>query len=412
MSAQKHEHGSMAPAGTLDPVCGMTISPDDAVGHVEHKGHMYYFCSESCLEQFRTDPERFVDSERKQPAALMDSEVEYTCPMHPQIRQKGPGTCPICGMALEPVAITLEEQPNEELEDMTRRFWWSLALTAPILVFMIDEFLPGQPLHHALAPGTVNWIQFALATPVVLWGGWPFFQRGWVSVVTRQLNMFTLIALGVGAAYVFSVVATIAPGLFPASFRMNGAVAVYFEAAAVIVVLVLLGQVLELRARSRTSTAIRKLLGLAPKTARRIESDGTEHDVPLSDVHVGDRLRVRPGERIPVDGVVLDGKTAVDESMVTGEPIPVEKTAGTQSHGRHRERNRHVRDAGGARRLRHASGADRPHGQRSAAFAGRRSSGWPTRCPGGLCLLSLPSRSSPLSCGRCTGPSHVSPTLW
>ena len=333
MSAQKHEHGSMAPAGTLDPVCGMTISPDDAVGHVEHKGHMYYFCSESCLEQFRTDPERFVDSERKQPAALMDSEVEYTCPMHPQIRQKGPGTCPICGMALEPVAITLEEQPNEELEDMTRRFWWSLALTAPILVFMIDEFLPGQPLHHALAPGTVNWIQFALATPVVLWGGWPFFQRGWVSVVTRQLNMFTLIALGVGAAYVFSVVATIAPGLFPASFRMNGAVAVYFEAAAVIVVLVLLGQVLELRARSRTSTAIRKLLGLAPKTARRIESDGTEHDVPLSDVHVDDRLRVRPGERIPVDGVVLDGKTAIDESMLTGEPIPVEKTAGSKVTG-------------------------------------------------------------------------------
>ncbi|ODS53448.1 MAG: copper-translocating P-type ATPase [Acidobacteria bacterium SCN 69-37] len=333
MSAQKHEHGSMAPAGTLDPVCGMTISPDDSVGRVEHKGHTYYFCSESCLEQFRTDPERFVDSERKQPAALVDSEAEYTCPMHPQIRQKGPGTCPICGMALEPVAITLEEQPNEELEDMTRRFWWSLALTAPILVFMIDELLPGQPLHHALAPGTVNWIQFALATPVVLWGGWPFFQRGWVSVVTRQLNMFTLIALGVGAAYVFSVVATIAPGLFPASFRMNGAVAVYFEAAAVIVVLVLLGQVLELRARSRTSTAIRNLLGLAPKAARRIESDGTEHDVPLSDVHVDDRLRVRPGERIPVDGVVLEGKTAIDESMVTGEPIPVEKTAGSKVTG-------------------------------------------------------------------------------
>jgi Cu+-exporting ATPase len=333
MSAQKHERGSVAPAGMLDPVCGMTISPDDAVGHVEHKGHTYYFCSESCLEQFRTDPERFVDSERKQPAALMDSEVEYTCPMHPQIRQKGPGTCPICGMALEPVAITLEEQPNEELEDMTRRFWWSLALTAPMLVFMVDEFLPGQPLHHALASGTVNWIQFALATPVVLWGGWPFFQRGWVSVVRRQLNMFTLIGLGVGAAYVFSVIATIAPGLFPDSFRMNGAVAVYFEAAAVIVVLVLLGQVLELRARSRTSAAIKNLLGLAPKTARRIESDGTQHDVPLSDVHVGDRLRVRPGERIPVDGVVLEGKTTIDESMVTGEPIPVEKTAGSKVTG-------------------------------------------------------------------------------
>ena len=333
MSAQKHEHGSTASAGMLDPVCGMTISPGDAVCHADYRGHTYYFCSQSCLEQFRADPGRFVESERKQPAALMDSEAEYTCPMHPQIRQKGPGTCPICGMALEPVAITLEEQPNEELEDMTRRFWWSLALTAPMLVFMVDEFLPGQPLHHALAPGTVNWIQFALATPVVLWGGWPFFQRGWVSVVTRQLNMFTLIALGVGAAYVFSVIATIAPGLFPVSFRMNGAVAVYFEAAAVIVVLVLLGQVLELRARSRTSTAIKNLLGLAPKTARRIESDGTEHDVPLSDVHVGDRLRVRPGERIPVDGVVLDGKTTIDESMVTGEPIPVEKTAGSKVTG-------------------------------------------------------------------------------
>jgi len=229
-------------------------------------------------------------------------------------------------MALEPVAITLEERPNEELVDMTRRFRWSLALTAPILALMIGEFLPGQPLHHLLPAGILNWIDFALATPVVLWGGWPFFTRGWASLVSRHLNMFTLIALGVGAAYGFSVVATITPGFFPDSFRMNGAVAVYFEPAAVIVVLVLLGQVLELRARSRTGAAIRSLLGLAPQTARRIEPNGVEHDVPLEDVFVNDRLRVRPGQRVPVDGVVLEGATTVDESMVTGEPIPVEKT--------------------------------------------------------------------------------------
>ena len=334
MSPHSHDHAAVAPAEVLDPVCGMTISPEDAVGHVDHKEHTYYFCNQSCLQQFQADPARFLDPERRPVAASRaDLEAEYTCPMHPEIRQKGPGSCPICGMALEPVEITLEEQPNEELDDMTRRFRWSLVLTAPILAFMAAEFLPGQPLHHLMAPGALNWIELALATPVVLWGGWPFFQRGWASVLSRHLNMFTLIALGVGAAYGFSVVATIAPGLFPDSFRMNGAVAVYFEPAAVIVVLVLLGQVLELRARSRTSSAIRSLLGLAPKTARRIEADGTEHDVPLGDVQVGERLRVRPGERIPVDGVVLEGRTTVDESMVTGEPIPVEKTAGSKVTG-------------------------------------------------------------------------------
>jgi Cu+-exporting ATPase len=307
----------------------MTISPDDAVGHVDYQGRTYYFCADSCLEQFRADPGRFVDPDRRQTTAgAGDPEAEYTCPMHPEIRQKGPGSCPICGMALEPVAITLEEQPNEELEDMTRRFRWSLALAAPILGFMVAEFLPGQPLHHLLPPGVLNWIELGLATPVVLWGGWPFFQRGWASVLSRHLNMFTLIALGVGAAYGFSVVATIAPGLFPDSFRMNGAVAVYYEPAAVIVVLVLLGQVLELRARSRTSASIRNLLGLAPKTARRIESDGSERDIALGEVHVGNRLRVRPGERVPVDGVILEGRTTIDESMVTGESIPVEKTPG------------------------------------------------------------------------------------
>jgi Cu+-exporting ATPase len=338
----------------------MTISPDDAVGHVDYKGQTYYFCTQSCLDQFRATPEAFLGERPATPATPADMEREYTCPMDPEVRQKGPGacpkcgmalepvdvapvtktewtcpmhpeivqdepgSCPICGMALEPRTVTLEEH-NPELDDMSRRFRWSAWITAPILAFMISDFLPGRPVQ--LVPhGWMNWIQLALATPVVLWGGWPFFVRGWASVVNRHLNMFTLIALGVGAAYAFSVVATLAPDLFPESFRVMGEVAVYFEPAAAIVVLVLLGQVLELRARSRTSTAIRNLLGLAPKTARRIDADGLESDVPLERVQVGDRLRVRPGERVPVDGTVIDGTTTIDESMVTGEPIPVEKT--------------------------------------------------------------------------------------
>ncbi|MEZ5418650.1 MAG: copper-translocating P-type ATPase [Vicinamibacterales bacterium] len=253
--------------------------------------------------------------------------------MHPEIVRDEQGSCPICGMALEPRVVTLDEQ-NPELDDMTRRFRWSLVLSAPILAFMVSEFLPGQPLQHALPPWAMTWSQFLLATPVVLWGGWPFFVRGWASVVNRHLNMFTLIALGVGAAYAFSVVATLAPGLFPASFRTHGdQIGVYFEPAAVIVVLVLLGQVLELRARSRTSSAIKKLLGLTPTTARRIDGSGAEQDVPLEHVQVGDRLRVRPGERVPVDGAVIDGTTTVDESMVTGEPIPVEKGATSKVTG-------------------------------------------------------------------------------
>ena len=339
----------------------MTILPSEAVGDVEHGSLTYHFCSQSCLERFQTNPDAFVGQRPPAPAAPADIEREYTCPMDPEVRRKGPGTCPKCGMALEPVdvapttkiewtcpmhpeivrdapgscpicgmaleprTVTLEDR-NPELDDMTRRFRWSSAITAPILAFMVSEFLPGQPLQRMVPHGWLNWILLALASPVVLWGGWPFFERGWASVVNRHLNMFTLIALGVGAAYVYSVVATVAPGLFPDSFRMMGEVAVYFEPAAVIVVLVLLGQVLELRARSRTSAAIRNLLGLAPKTARRIEPDGVEHDVPLEQVQRGDRLRVRPGERIPVDGVVVDGTTTIDESMVTGEPIPVEKT--------------------------------------------------------------------------------------
>jgi Cu+-exporting ATPase len=368
MSPHSHNHAALAPAGVLDPVCGMTISPDVAVGHIDHDGRTYYFCSHSCLDQFRANPDAFLQERSAAATTPTDMEREYTCPMDPDVRQKGPGacpkcgmalepvdvapltrtewtcpmhpeivrdapgSCPICGMALEPRVVTLEDR-NPELDDMSRRFWWSAGMTAPVLAFMVSEFLPNQPLQRALPHGWLNWILLALATPVVVWGGWPFFSRGWASVVNRHLNMFTLIALGVGAAYAYSVVATLAPGLFPDSFRMMGEVAVYFEPAAVIVVLVLLGQVLELRARSRTSSAIRNLLGLAPKTARKIEPDGTERDVPLEHVHVSDRLRVRPGERIPVDGVVLEGKSTIDESMVTGEPIPVEKTSGSKVTG-------------------------------------------------------------------------------
>ncbi|HKY23329.1 MAG TPA: heavy metal translocating P-type ATPase [Vicinamibacterales bacterium] len=317
----------------IDPVCGMTVDPVNAAGRFDHRGHTYYFCGKGCLERFKADPEKYVGTAKidDKPAEPADASAEYTCPMHPEVRQKGPGSCPICGMALEPVTVSVEDQPNAELVDMTRRFRWSLVLTVPILAAMVSEFLPvvGRAFQFNTRPAVL----MALATPVVVWGGWPFFVRGWASVVSRHFNMFTLIALGVGAAYGFSVVATLAPDLFPHSFRMGGTVAVYFEPAAVIVVLVLLGQVLELRARSRTSAAIKKLLGLAPKTARRVERNGTEVDVPLEHVHAGDRLRVRPGERVPVDGVVLDGSTSIDESMVTGEPIPVEKTPGERVIG-------------------------------------------------------------------------------
>jgi Cu+-exporting ATPase len=253
--------------------------------------------------------------------------TEYVCPMHPEIVRAEPGSCPICGMALEPRTVTLEEEANPELVDMTRRFWICLALTAPIFFFAMSDMIPGQPMQRLVSPELLNWLQLALATPVVLWGGFPFFQRGWTSIVNRSLNMFTLIAIGVGTAYAYSVVATLFPHAFPDSFRGHGGeVAVYFDAAAVITTLVLLGQVLELRARSKTSRAIKALLGLAPKTARLLRDDGTEADVPLEQVKPGDRLRVRPGEKIPVDGVVLEGLTSVDESMITGEPIPVEKT--------------------------------------------------------------------------------------
>jgi len=323
-----------------DVVCGMQVDPAKAAGTIEYKGRTYYFCGGSCLKRFRADPAQFLEPgpTPTTAAAATDApgQTEYTCPMHPEVRHMGPGACPKCGMALEPRTVTLEEK-NPELDDMTRRFRVSLLFTAPILALMISEFVPGQPLQNLLPHGTLNWLELFLASPVVLWGAWPFFQRGWASVINLHLNMFTLIALGVGTAFSYSVVATVAPGLFPESFRMGGqvavAVAVYFEPAAVIVVLVLLGQVLELRARSRTSAAIRNLLGLAPKTARRIGQDGSEQDVPLEQVVAGDRLRVRPGERIPVDGMVLEGTTTVDESMVTGEPIPVEKMADAKVTG-------------------------------------------------------------------------------
>ncbi|MGH9835181.1 MAG: heavy metal translocating P-type ATPase, partial [Blastocatellia bacterium] len=262
------------------------------------------------------------------------TKTEYVCPMHPQIVRDQPGNCPICGMALEPRVVTLEEEENPELRDMKRRFWISLALTLPVFLLAMSEMIPGQPVQHALGHRLVTLLQFALATPVVLWGGWPFFQRGWASIINRSPNMFTLIAIGTGAAWIYSVIATFFPGVFPASFRGHGGeVAVYFEAAAVITTLVLLGQVLELRARSQTSSAIKMLLGLAPKTARVVRPNGVEEDIPLERVQPGDLLRVRPGEKIPVDGVVVEGRSAVDESMVTGEPIPAEKTEGDKVTG-------------------------------------------------------------------------------
>ncbi|MGE0813442.1 MAG: heavy metal translocating P-type ATPase [Vicinamibacterales bacterium] len=334
MSRPTHHEPAAAAADLRDPVCGMAVTPAGAAARLDHDGRTFYFCSRHCLERFQATPDAFTgrDAGPPEPAPARATAVEWTCPMHPEVVRDAPGACPICGMALEPRTVTLDER-NPELDDMTRRFRWSAAVTAPILALMVSEFLPGRPLQSLVPDGWLNGLQMALATPVVLWGGWPFFVRAWRSVVSRHLNMFTLIGLGVGAAYGFSVVATLAPGLFPPSFRTMGAVAVYFEPAAVIVVLVLLGQVLELRARSQTSAAIRNLLGLAPTTARRIEDGGREHDVPLEEVRVGDRLRVRPGERVPVDGVVVDGTSTVDESMVTGEPMPVEKARDAEVTG-------------------------------------------------------------------------------
>jgi P-type Cu+ transporter len=369
-----------------DPVCGMTVEADRAKARAEHSDKTYFFCCESCAKKFSAEPARYLNSELKPTAVALVQEptatrptashvpmpsrnyicpmhpevhdqnagacpkcgmalepalpsapatrVEYTCPMHPEIVRSEPGACPICGMALEPRMVSASEEENSELSDMTRRFWISVALTTPVLVLGMSDLIPGQPLQRLLSMRTIGWIELLLATPVVLWGGFPFFQRGWASIANRSLNMFTLIALGTGTAYIYSVIAVLFPGIFPPSFQtVPGVIPVYFEAASAITTLVLLGQVLELRARSRTSSAIRALLNLAPKFARLVRTDGTEIDVPVEHVQPGDTLRVRPGERAPVDGVVLEGSSSVDESLMTGEPIPVEKREGSRVIG-------------------------------------------------------------------------------
>jgi Cu+-exporting ATPase len=337
-AAEGHDHDvdDNDSATAADPVCGMKVDAASAAGQSEHAGTAYFFCSTSCKRKFDAEPMRYLHlaGSHATPDAKPQEGVIYTCPMHPEIVRDKPGSCPICGMALEPMS-GMGEEANPELEDMSRRFWICLALTAPLLLLTMGEMFVGQEFIARLFPGRVlSWIQLALATPVVLWGGFPFFERGWASLKNRSLNMFTLISIGTGAAYGYSLVAAFFPEAFPASFRgHHESIPVYFEAAAVITTLVLLGQVLELRARSQTSSAIKSLLGLAPKTARRILDDGREEDVSLDEVQAGDRLRVRPGEKVPVDGTVNEGKSLVDESMVTGEPIPVEKSAGDRLIG-------------------------------------------------------------------------------
>jgi Cu+-exporting ATPase len=371
------EPAQAASGGVLDVVCGMTVDPATAKHRAEHSGQSYFFCSGSCKQKFEADPEKFLGGHREAmggtatvpPEAVpagtkwicpMDPEVEsdgpaacpkcgmalepampavaatrteWTCPMHPEIVRDVPGSCPICGMALEPRTVTVEDAPNPEYVDMKRRFWIAVPLAAATLILAMGEMIPGDPLGRWLSPQLRLWLQLLFATPVAVWAAWPFYERAVVSVRNRSLNMFTLIGLGVGVAYGYSLIAAFFPGLLPHTMRHGGTVPVYFEAAAVITALVLLGQVLELRARGETSSALKKLLGLQATSARRIAADGSEADVPLGEVRVGDRLRVRPGEKIPVDGLVLDGRSAVDESMVSGEPIPVEKVAGAKVVG-------------------------------------------------------------------------------
>jgi P-type Cu+ transporter len=317
----RHDHHGVSAHSAIDPVCGMTVDPHSAKHRADHGGRAFYFCCAGCRAKFVADPQKYLGG--RQPESVPEGTV-YTCPMHPEIRQIGPGSCPICGMALEPEIAGPDTGPNPELVDMMRRFWIGLVLTLPVFILEMGAHIAGA--HNWVEPTPSNYVQFAFATPVVLWAGWPFFVRGWQSLATRNLNMFTLIAMGTGVAYVYSLAATFVPGIFPEAFRGDGgAPAVYFEAASVITVLVLMGQVLELRAREATSGAIRALLDLAPKTARRIKGDGGDEDVSLDAVQVGDRLRVRPGDKVPVDGTVLEGRSALDESMVTGESMPVTK---------------------------------------------------------------------------------------
>ena len=357
------------PLLATDPVCAMSVDPSHAAGSVVQDGQTYYFCSKSCHQKFLADPAKFTadtpqasapppstgatiytcpmhpevrqDHPGTCPKCGMNLEpvsnapaatkLEYSCPMHPQIVRGQPGSCPICGMVLEPRTVTLEPGPNPEMADMSRRFWVGFALSLPVFVLAMGDMLPGQPMHHLLSMSAMNWVQLALSTPVVVYCGWPFFIRAWSSVINRSPNMFTLISLGVGSAYLYSLVATVAPQLFPDGFRTNGgAVMPYFDTAVVVTVLILLGQVLELKARGQTSGAIKRLLGLAPKTARRVKADGTEEDTPLDQVKVGDLLRVRPGEKVPADGVVMEGRSTADESMISGEPIPAEKEPGSK----------------------------------------------------------------------------------
>lgn len=366
MSCCNH-HLTTTETSVKDPVCGMTVNRSNAAGSISHDGKGYFFCSQGCLQKFRSDPQKYLKNERRvrSEESVGNPGTEYTCPMHPEVRQNGPGSCPKCGMALEPMSVAppasrveytcpmhpeivqtepgncpicgmaleprqfTQKETNPELAEMSKRFWISLALSLPLLALMFSEFMPSMPLQHLLSPGIWAWIEFLLASPVVLWCGWPFFDRAWRSFIHRSPNMFTLIGMGTASAYLYSAVATVAPQIFPVSFRgANGEIGLYFEPAAVIVALVLLGQVMELRARSQTSSAIRSLLNLAPKMARRIDEAGSEADVSLDQVQVGDKLRVRPGEKIPVDGVVLEGRSSVDESMITGESIPVEKESG------------------------------------------------------------------------------------
>ncbi|MGM8936918.1 heavy metal translocating P-type ATPase [Pseudomonas neustonica] len=326
-------HHENASEPVKDPVCGMTVDPDKTAHHAEHAGKTWYFCSAGCRAKFIASPQDYLapskastQAEQAPPGAI------YTCPMHPEVRQSGPGDCPICGMGLEPEEVTADAGPSAELTDMTRRFWIGLVFALPVFLMEMGGHLFG--IHQLMAPQLSNWVQLVLATPVVLWAGWPFFVRGWRSLVSRNLNMFTLIAIGTGAAWLFSVLATVMPDIFPQAFRQaDGAVSVYFEAAAVVIVLVLLGQVLELRAREKTSGSIRALLDLAPATARRLDEQGNEEDVALEQVAVGDRLRVRPGDKVPLDGEILEGRSNVDESMVTGEPLAASRTVGDQVVG-------------------------------------------------------------------------------